>query len=258
MLALFWGVALASLLGSLHCVGMCGGFVTFYAGAASAESKRRFALSHVAYNGGRMVTYIILGALSGGLGAALNKTGILLGAQNIAIYAAGVLMILWGVFMLARQQGLSSLHFRLPRGFQLWLQRRHQSLRDKPPLVRAGLLGLLSTFLPCGWLYAFAVTASGTGSPVKGGIIMFAFWLGTVPALLGLGLSVQHLSLRFRKALPTLSAVAILMVGFVTLWQRTSIASIPAIRPSHTAPAATKKAKKKPAIPTKPLGRCCH
>jgi sulfite exporter TauE/SafE len=44
-------------------------------------------------------------------------------------------------------------------------------------------LGLLSMFLPCGWLYTYVLAAAASQSPCSGALVMFLFWLGTIPAL---------------------------------------------------------------------------
>ena len=67
-------------------------------------------------------------------------------------------------------------------GFVLRIGARvNRLVRERPPVARALLLGLFSTLLPCGWLYAFAVLAAGTGGPWTGMLVMAAFWAGTVP-----------------------------------------------------------------------------
>lgn len=216
MAALVATVFIASLLGSLHCAGMCGGFVSFYAAADPSTGLRR-SLSHVAYNGGRLVTYVILGAVFGALGQAVDMAGSMAGIGRIAFVGAAVLMILWGVWALLLALNLKVPKLPVPAFVLRGSERMFQGLRDKPPLVRAGLLGLSSTFLPCGWLYAYAVMAAGTGSPFKGMVVMAVFWAGTVPILVGIGTGVQLLAGGFRKRLPVVTAIALILVGVVVL-----------------------------------------
>ena len=126
-------------------------------------------------------------------------------------------MIAWGVWSL-----LLALNIRVPRmpvpAFLLKGSAKvFQGMEKKPPIVRASLLGLSSTFLPCGWLYAYAVIAAGTGSPWRGMIVMAVFWAGTVPILVGLGTSVQLLAGTFRKKIPVLTSIALIVVGLVVL-----------------------------------------
>ena len=78
-------------------------------------------------------------------------------------------------------------------------------------------VGLLTAFLPCGWLYLFASYAAGTGSPLWGGLFMIAFWLGSVPALVLAGVGVQTLARLLGRRLPLVTALAIVVLGVVTL-----------------------------------------
>jgi sulfite exporter TauE/SafE len=215
-------VLMASLMGSLHCAGMCGGFVVFYSGGAATPGRRRW-LAHLAYNGGRFVTYAALGAVAGALGAAINRAGALAGVQRVAAVAAGILMVGWGTWAL-----LQALNVRLPRiPFPRAISRRTEklfgALRGRPPVIRALLLGLLSTLLPCGWLWAFAVLAAGTGEVLQGALVMVAFWAGTVPVMLGIGVSIQALSAPLRRRLPVVTAAVLILVGLLWLGGRAAM-----------------------------------
>lgn len=218
MTTLLVTVFVASLVGSLHCAGMCGGFVVFYAGSAPRGARR--ILSHVAYNGGRFLTYALLGLLAGFLGAALDVAGTLVGAQRIAAVLAGVVIFLWGIVGLLRARGAEIFKTLLPDGVERLSARVLRALTDCPPVLRALIIGLLTTFLPCGWLYWFVISAAGTGNALNGLMVMMAFWAGTVPVLLGLGLGVQAVAGPLRKKLPTAVAVALLVVGLVLVFGR--------------------------------------
>lgn len=215
-------VVAASLVGSFHCAGMCGGFVAFYAGGDASTGKRR-ALAHVAYHGGRLATYTTLGVFGGALGAAVDLAGRAAGVGRVAGVLAGSVMIGWGLALLLAAAGVRVPRLSLPRALHARVARTVGALRGKPPVVRALLIGLSSTLLPCGWLYAFAVTAAGTGSALGGAAVMIAFWLGTVPMLLGLGLGAQALTRRVRRYVPTLSAVALIAVGLASVFGRLNV-----------------------------------
>ena len=228
--ALLGTVFMASLAGSLHCAGMCGGFVAFYSGTGSGRGGRRY-LAHLTYNGGRLASYLLLGSLAGLLGAAVDLAGSMAGLQQFAAVAAGTLMIVWGVYTLAQ-----ALDFPIPAvplpGFVLRLGSRvNRVVRGRPPVARALLLGLFSTLLPCGWLYAFAVLAAGTGGPWSGMLVMAAFWAGTVPVMLGLGLSLQWLTAPLRRRLPVVTALVLIAVGLLWLVGRTTMPTHQAHRP---------------------------
>ncbi len=239
MWLLLGSVVLASLLGSLHCIGMCGGFVAFYAGSDPSQGWQR-SFSHIAYNGGRLVTYTLLGFIVGWAGSMVDFAGTAAGMQHITAIIAGSLMVIWGLGMLSQQQGWSLLHIQLPPAFRQKIMQWQRKIRDKPPIGRAWFLGLLSTLLPCGWLYAFVVTAAATASPLKGTLVMAAFWVGTVPALLGLGLGIHTVSIRVRRIFPWISATAIILIGISTLWHRSQLL-VPI--PSHHATPQTTQAQ---------------
>jgi sulfite exporter TauE/SafE len=221
MSALVWAVLAASLLGSPHCAGMCGGFVAFYAGGEAARGARRLA-THAAYHGGRLLTYMLLGVAAGILGRGLDLAGSAAGLQRGAALAAGLLMMAWGLLWLLQARGLR-LAPRLPRPVQRLVQEALAQLGGRPPLVKALALGLLSTLLPCGWLYAFALSAAGTGDPLVGALVMAVFWLGTLPVLMALGLGVQALAGPLRRHLPALSALLLLAIGAWTVAGRAAI-----------------------------------
>jgi sulfite exporter TauE/SafE len=235
-LPLLGTVLMASLMGSLHCAGMCGGFVAFYSGGETTAGRSRL-VAHAAYNGGRLLTYVLLGVFAGAVGAALDRVGAIAGVQRVAAFAAGFLMVGWGVYALLQALDVSLPRFPFPRSITRATSRLFGKLRGRPPVVRALLLGLLSTLLPCGWLWAFALLAAGTGDALQGGLVLAAFWAGTVPVMLGIGVSIQALSAPLRKRLPAVTAAMLIVVGLVWLTGR---AMMPA--PEATAPIAVEEA----------------
>jgi len=199
---------------------MCGLFVAFYSGADGSSGARRL-LSHAAYSSGRLVTYVFFGLAAGTVGAALDVAGSLAGFQRIAAVLAGTTMILWGVLALLQIRGVRIFKHGGGKGRLAQLFRRGFSLvSDKPPLVRATVVGLLSGFLPCGWLWAFVVTAAGTGGALEGAAVMSAFWAGTVPALLAVGFSTQLLSAPLRRHVPAVTAALLVALGLFAILGR--------------------------------------
>lgn len=213
-------VLAASLAGSLHCAGMCGGLVAVYAGADTARGLARGA-SHLAYNGGRLAGYVLLGGAAGAAGGALDRAGALAGLQRAGLVVAGALILLWGAFSLVAALGARVPAVPLPRALQRGVGRAMGQVAALPPVARATAIGLLSALLPCGWLWAFVLTAAGSGSAPAGALVMAAFWLGTVPVLAGLGLGIQVLAAPLRRYVPVVSAVLLLVIGLVTIAGRT-------------------------------------
>ncbi|HCT45069.1 MAG TPA: sulfite exporter TauE/SafE family protein, partial [Phycisphaerales bacterium] len=97
MLPLMIAVLSASLLGSLHCAGMCGGLMFFALGSDQEQAKGSRTKLQCAYHGGRMLTYTLLGVIAGTIGQAIDFGGSYLGLQRGAAIFAGVMMIGFGI-----------------------------------------------------------------------------------------------------------------------------------------------------------------
>ena len=234
MIALVGSVLAASLLGSAHCAGMCGGFVCFYA----ADGRAR-AWAHVAYHGGRLLSYVALGLAAGAIGAGVTHAGTMVGVSRGATIVAGALMVLWGGARLLEAFG-AKWPARLGRGPTGAGPVAHalRAVAGRPPVERAFVLGLATTLLPCGWLYAFVATAAGTGAPLPGALVMAVFWTGTLPALAAVGLAARGAFGPLSRRLPALTAVAVIVLGALTLAGRLDApaASARALEASATAP----------------------
>lgn len=195
----------ASALGSLHCVAMCGPL------AGMHGRSLRLAWMHSL---GRLATYVVLGTLAGAVGGAIDLAGRLGNMQRVATIVAGLVVVAWGVALLSRALGRGG-QPAPSRGtvFSSALVR----IRTRRPGTRAWLIGVVNGLLPCGWLWVFVVTAGGTASPWRGAAVMATFWLGTVPAMVGLIALAGPAFRRIRARIPTITAVAVLALGLGTL-----------------------------------------
>ncbi|MDZ4674902.1 MAG: sulfite exporter TauE/SafE family protein [Gemmatimonadota bacterium] len=229
MIALVGTVLAASLLGSPHCAAMCGPLTCLYTGDAGARKTG----PHLAYNLGRLASYLLLGALAGLAGSGMNQLGVLAGVPRVAAIVAGCLMVLWGGLTIAAALGVSVPGTSPPPVFRRMLARVVTRFQRHPPALRAGALGLLTTLLPCGWLYAFVATAAGTGSMPSGMLVMTAFWAGTVPIMAVVGLTAQRALGPLRRRLPVVTAAALVVIGLLTISGRITMASVPPGAGSH-------------------------
>ncbi|MEL7484899.1 MAG: sulfite exporter TauE/SafE family protein [Planctomycetota bacterium] len=217
LVALIGTVIAASVVGSLHCAGMCGAFVAMAVGLDKTAPRTPL---HVAYNGGRLVTYSAIGAVAGALGAAFDIGGQALGVQRAAIGLAAATMITIGLIGLARSFGVRLPKARGPKALETLFVKLHGLAVKLTPTKRAATIGLMTGLLPCGWLYAFALLAAGTAYPVAGAIVMAAFWLGTLPILITLGAGVRSLAGALGKHAPRAMSIVIVALGVIAATDR--------------------------------------
>lgn len=224
----FWSILAASVVGSPHCAGMCGPF------AVLAVGPDRRARNTVAYHGARLGGYLVLGGVAGLVGASLDKVGAFAGITRGAAVVAGFVMVVWGAAALLGWAGV-----RLPRLVRLPTSGPWTALaahvRRQPPLVRAAGLGVLSSLLPCGWLYVFVAMAAATGAPLAGTGVMAVFWAGTLPAFAVLGLTAQRAAGPLRRFLPLATGTILVVAGLMTMVKRGPLGRAH----THAAPAAT-------------------
>jgi hypothetical protein len=126
-------------------------------------------------------------------------------------------MVLWGAVKILQLLGVRMPGIGAPPPASGWFAGALGALRDQPPALRALVIGLLSTLLPCGWLYMFVAPAAATGSPAGGALVMAAFWAGTLPVMAGLGLLAQRALGPLRRRLPVVTAAALVVIGLLTL-----------------------------------------
>lgn len=218
--ALIVAILLASLLGSFHCAGMCGAFLAIASGGVE-QGLRRHAILQSAYHTGRLITYVVLGVAAGATGKLINMAGALAGLRPLAGILAGATMVIFGIAALMQTRGVQLHRLALPAAWVRVMQAGHRAAMNRPPLLRALFIGLLTTLLPCGWLYAFVTTAAGVGNPLGGAGIMAIFWIGTLPMLIAVGAGVRAILGPIGARLPAITALVLVVVGLYTLTGRT-------------------------------------
>ena len=187
-LALFF----VGLLGGVHCFGMCGGIV----GALSLGSAPRWTL-HLAYNAGRIASYVAAGALAGAFGQA----GLALGTADtstawtarLALFLlANLMLVALGLYLMGATRVLAGVE-RLGQGVWRRLQPLGRRFLPASRIGQAFPLGLVWGWLPCGLVYGALFSALSSGSAARGAVLMLAFGLGTLPNLLLAGLLAARL-----------------------------------------------------------------
>jgi sulfite exporter TauE/SafE len=255
-MAIFAAVLVASLFGSLHCAGMCGPLVVFAMGSTEAQSLGSRLLVQVAYHGGRLATYALVGAVCGLVGAALDLGGALVGLHRVAALLAGGMMVLVGLVAVLRYAGVRMPHVPAPPFLLRIVQWGQRAAIGLQPVPRSLVIGLLTAFLPCGWLYAFAIIAAGTASGLWGAAVMVAFWLGTVPVLASLGVGVQAVTGTVGRKIPLITALVVVVLGLYTIAGRMTIPAHAFEKPLAKDAESTTLDQVKAASETPPP--CCH
>lgn len=192
------------LISSFHCVGMCGPIAL--ALPVHKGTRTQQIAGVLAYNAGRTLTYATFGIVIGTLGASLAWLGVLRYA-SMGIGVAMLLYVLWPSGLERR------LHMPLFWQKIVSLLRQKMGLRLKrTDLFGMLTLGTLNGAVPCGMVYMALMSSVATGSAWSGGAFMALFGLGTMPAMLALGIARQQftpaLRTRIRKLTPVLVAIA--------------------------------------------------
>ena len=154
---------ITGFLGSGHCLGMCGGIVTALSLSDGGQQGGPF--FHLLYNSGRLFTYGLIGLLVGWLGSLMAYTKAFEGVSLWLLIASDLFIIVIGLGTAGAFQRLNIMQLEF-RGPLQTLTRAVRQLRQLPNGFAALPLGLIFGFLPCGFLYAMAITAAQTAAPV--------------------------------------------------------------------------------------------
>lgn len=197
----------AGLLGSLtHCVGMCGPFVLAQTvarleGVPAGEMREFHRLGGAAlvpYHLGRATTYTVLGAAAAALaGGMIHITG-LRWVSAALLTTAAVFFLGWAIHAIGSRLRWRWAAATVESAWGRTVGRIARPLFERPVGWRGWLLGIALGFLPCGLLWGALAAAAASGRPLAGALAMLAFSLGTVPALLAVGLAGHVAGQQFR------------------------------------------------------------
>lgn len=206
---------LAGLLGGAHCLGMCAGISGLFAvnsSVATIRSQIPFALT---YNFGRVISYMVLGIIVAAFGSVVVKASPgLAGGLRIA---SGIVIVLVGLKVAFDLRALNAIE---QMGAILWsrIAPVAKGLVPVTSLPRALGLGLVWGWLPCGLVYSVLLIAATAARPSDGALIMAAFGVGTMPAMLLTGLGAARLSSLMRRRNTRLGlGLLIVVLGLLTV-----------------------------------------
>ncbi|MBO1056224.1 MAG: sulfite exporter TauE/SafE family protein [Dolichospermum sp. JUN01] len=219
-------ITLLGFLGSFgHCFGMCGPLTVAFSLSKQQEnpSWQQQLKFHTLLNLGRMLSYAFVGAGIGALGSVLVEGGQLAGVGSdlrrwIAIIT-GIMLIWFGLGQVKPDflPHIPLLHPILKGNLHNRLSAAMLKLSAQTQWWTPALLGMTWGLMPCGFLYAAQIKAAATGNLWQATATMLAFGIGTLPIMLGLGVSTALISQDQRSQLFRLGGWVTLIIGAITL-----------------------------------------
>ena len=221
---------LTGLLGSFHCVGMCGPIALALPTIGNSIQEKIF--SRLLYNLGRLLTYSILGLLFGVFGLSLKLAGL---QQSISI-GAGVLII---ITVLLRGKISSKYSFNFFSGNtigKLFQQKTHFSIFG---------VGVLNGLLPCGFVYIALIASVAVQDAMQGALFMFFFGMGTLPMMFSVSMIGQFLSVKVRSRINKFTPVFAILIACIFILRGMNL-GVPYLSPKISDDQATVKECCKP------------
>ena len=208
--------------GGLGCLAVQGGLLTStlahqieqdlqaHNGAGSSQKfKPHIAQPILFFLLAKLIAYTILGYLLGAVGSVLQLTPIM---RAILYFAIGIFMIGNGLRMFNVHPIFRYFIIEPPSSLTRYIRRKS---KNGTSFFTPILLGTLTIFLPCGVTQAMMATALGTGSPLQGATLMFAFILGTSPLFFSVAYFATRLGSTIEKYFTRIVAVAMLVMGLI-------------------------------------------
>lgn len=200
-----WSGFVLGLLGSFHCIGMCGPLAMSLPDPVA--SNARFIYGRALYNFGRAVTYTFMGAFFGLLGYGFYFAGI----QQILSIVIGLLLLISVIPVVGKFRFRWQHHFT--GRLKSWLAPLFRDVGASNLFV----IGLLNGLLPCGFVYMGIAGALITGTVVQGALFMLLFGLGTFPMMMMLSVSRRFATPKFRFHINRLMPYIAMIVGVLLI-----------------------------------------
>ena len=207
-----YGLAfMAGVLGSGHCLGMCGALVSGY--FMKAGPSKRY-LPYFMYQLARIFVYTMVGFAAAALGFVLVSSGVFGKVQSILQMFIGAVVIILALGILGWIPFQGSVRL-LPMNL---LRRGYAESRTKGPLLGATIAGLLNGLMPCPLTFAMAVKATSATTVMEGGLLMLTFGAGTLPTMLFVSLAFGKMSAHFRGLMLKSAALIMIVMGCNTIY----------------------------------------
>lgn len=211
-----WLIFLTGLTsGGVTCAAMQGGLLaSVVANQKKLASDPSFGRDDVmpvtAFLGAKLLSHILLGALLGTLGSAVELS---LTAKLVFQGVAAAFMLATALNLLDVHPVFRYLSFQPPK----WVYRLLKSNQQTASLFAPSILGFLTVFIPCGVTQAMAVVALSSSSAIQGALTMGSFVLGTVPLFFLIGLGTARLSEVWRRDFLRLASVLLIFMSLSSI-----------------------------------------
>lgn len=178
------------LISSWHCAGMCGPIAI---ALPPAQNKMELIISRIIFNCGRILTYMLLGAMFGLLGQGISIGGF----QQMVAIASGILILLMAVFSFSPDRIVAL--FPGIASFQKLILNAAKYFLKKSEWYHLLAMGMINGCLPCGVVYLALAGAISSGTLFLGINFMMWFGLGTLPMMLSIALAGNQMTFSFRN-----------------------------------------------------------
>lgn len=210
MLTSYFSLFLFGLASATHCIGMCGSIQQLFLNMSHSPRESLFI-----YNAGRISSYLMIALIVAFLATNVTyRTAEFIPWAMVLRIFAGMLLIYLGLQKLIK---FKTPHTMQKMGSRIWQTIRGWAKPIMPPKYRwqVFLIGCIWGWLPCGMVYA-ALTLALTTNSITGSVIgMACFAIGTLPAMIGIGLVGQ--SLQQQLKLQKILAVFLIVMGVYTV-----------------------------------------
>ena len=237
----WWLITLSGVLGSSHCLGMCGGFaalVGLNTGTFAANLR-----AQLFYSTGRIVSYATLGAAAGFAGKRLVES-----VPQI-VHVPAILCLISGLFLIREGLAATGIWRRGIHGSSTvgcLMRPLFSTILKTPGLRNAFTGGILTGLLPCGLVYAFVSLAASSHDLVSGMLTMIAFGAGTVPLMLLAGCGMSWFNLNTRQRIWQISAWSVMVTGLLTVGRGAAFLGMPDESKPGTCPFCAKPTEQSP------------
>ena len=209
---MFLYLFILGLGGSLHCVGMCGSLSLI--APMNRNSMLSMAKEMAMYHSGRILTYIILGAIIGSVGHLFEFNQI----QSYLSIAFGTLLLLYGLNKFFGTSLFKASYVQNKMVVSLYNKVLTSKLKST-----SFLLGLLNGIVPCGLVYSAMALSFMNADLVMGGINMMAFGIGTLPLLLLFTFGMNNPTFKSYFKSPYVSATLFSLSGLFIMYKSISL-----------------------------------